>query len=60
MSFDKYYPKRKDWRKQYKGSKRFDRSCRCHGGCGYCLDNRMHNLRREKEKAEYSEKELDF
>jgi len=21
-------------------SKRFDRSCRCHGGCGYCLSDK--------------------
>ena len=29
----------------YRGSRRFDRSCRCHGGCPYCEDNRMHTIR---------------
>jgi hypothetical protein len=43
MSFDNAtYPNRKDWRKPYlKGAKRFDRSCRPNGGCGYCRDNRL-------------------
>ncbi|MFN0077385.1 MAG: hypothetical protein ACKVY0_13015 [Prosthecobacter sp.] len=26
----------------YRKSRAFDRSCRCHGSCGYCLRNRMH------------------
>jgi len=41
MSFDKYYPNRKDWRRQYYGSKRFDYSCRNHGGCPYCEGGRL-------------------
>jgi hypothetical protein len=27
MSFDKEYPNRKDWRRPYTKSKRFDREC---------------------------------
>lgn len=47
MSFDTYYPKRKDHRKPYRGSKNFARSCRNHGSCGWCRDNRTHkNARR--------------
>lgn len=42
MSFDKHYPKRKDKRKPYYGSKAFVSSCRNHGGCPYCLGNRLH------------------
>ena len=42
MSFDKNYPKRKDWRKPLRRSKRFDRSCRNHGGCPWCEGNRTH------------------
>lgn len=26
---------------EYTGSKRFDKSCRCHGGCPYCENNRL-------------------
>lgn len=56
MSFDVYYPNRKDHRKPYfKGAKRFDRSCRNHGGCTYCLSNRMYNT--NKRKLKYSLKE---
>ena len=51
MSFDKEYPNRKDWRKPYKGSKRFDVSCRNHGGCGWCEGNRRYQYIKELEKA---------
>jgi len=48
VSFDKKYLRRKDWRKPYRKSARFDRSCRPHGSCGYCRSNRTHaNKRRE-------------
>lgn len=48
MSFDKKYPNRKDHRKPFYGSKRFDHSCRNHGSCGYCKSNRTHaNKKRE-------------
>jgi hypothetical protein len=33
-------------RKPYTGSKAFDSTCRNHGSCSYCYNNRMHtNLR---------------
>lgn len=32
----------KEHRKPYYGTKVFDRSCRCHGGCEWCLENRQH------------------
>lgn len=39
-------------RKQpYRKSRAFDRSCRCHGDCVYCLGNRMHRHRRQLAKA---------
>jgi hypothetical protein len=49
MSFDKDYPNRKDHRRPYRrGSKRFDRSCRCHGGCPYCERGRTHGNKRRQ------------
>lgn len=45
MSFDKEYPKRKDWRKQYQGSASFDRSCRPGGDCPWCLGRRLFKSR---------------
>ncbi len=43
MSFDTHYPKRKDWRKAYHGSKAIDATCRNHGSCPWCEKNRKYN-----------------
>jgi hypothetical protein len=48
MAFDKRYPNRKDIRAPYRKSKRFDRTCRNHGSCPYCENNRLHNDRRRE------------
>jgi len=40
MSLEKAIAHGKEKRKPYRGSKRFDCSCRNHGSCGYCLGNR--------------------
>ena len=48
MSFYRHYTKRKDHRKPYYDSRRFDTSCRNHGSCGWCRDGRtFHNERRK-------------
>ena len=52
MAFDNNYPNRKDHRKKFKGAKSFDRSCRCHGGCSYCLGNRLYSTIKRKKKAD--------
>ena len=41
MSFDKAIEHNKEHRKPYRGSKAIAGSCRCHGGCPYCLSNRI-------------------
>jgi hypothetical protein len=43
MGFDNDHPNRKDWRKAYRKSKVFDRSCRPNGGCPWCESNRRHS-----------------
>ena len=40
MSLEKAIQHKKENRKQYRGSKAFDCSCRNHGSCGYCESNR--------------------
>jgi hypothetical protein len=40
MGLEKAILHNKEHRKPYKDSRRFDRSCRNHGDCGYCFDNR--------------------
>jgi len=41
MSFWNQYPNRKDWLEPYRGSKAIDGSCKNHGSCMYCRDNRL-------------------
>lgn len=47
MSLDKAIEHGKEKRKPYRKSKSFDRSCRNHGSCGWCLGNRRYkNIKR--------------
>jgi copper oxidase (laccase) domain-containing protein len=54
MSLEKGIQHGKEKRKQYQGrtSKKFDRSCRNHGNCGYCENNRLFSFRKLKFKAQ--------
>lgn len=46
-------------RKQpYRGSRRFDSSCRSHGGCSWCEGNRFHGTRKRELSAEDQLREL--
>ncbi len=49
MSLDKSIEHGKERRKPYRGSKAIDPSCRNHGGCPWCEENRKHKFR-DKEK----------
>lgn len=51
MTLNKAIKHGKEKRKPYYGSARFDRSCRCHGGCGYCEDNRLRSRRKAELEA---------
>lgn len=42
MSLDKAIEHKKEFRKPYYKSKRFDRTCRNHGSCKWCEGNRLH------------------
>lgn len=44
----------RSYKKPYTKSKAVDKSCRCNGGCHYCLANRMHKfLKRLQEKVSF-------
>lgn len=45
MSLDKAIKYGKEKRKPYTGSKLYFVSCRNHGGCPWCEDNRKHKFR---------------
>lgn len=48
MSFDNFYPNRKDKRKPYRNSRAFDRTCRNRGSCKWCERNRtISNIKRK-------------
>ena len=58
MSHDKSIRSSKSHRKPYRGAKAIDATCRNHGGCHGCLENRMHKndkreLAAEQELREY-------
>jgi len=52
MGFYNYYPNRKDCRRRYKNSdsRSVDPTCKNHGSCPYCRNNRLYQRRKEEEK----------
>lgn len=42
MSLDKAIEHGKEHRKEYRGSKAIYKTCRNHGGCEWCEENRKH------------------
>ena len=50
MSLDKAIQHGKEHRKPYRGSKAFDSSCRNHGSCDWCRNNRLHKFKKEYEE----------
>jgi hypothetical protein len=51
MSLEKAIKYKKEKRKEYRGSKAFDRSCRNHGSCSWCEDNRLYSEKKRKASA---------
>jgi len=58
MSLDPtQYPNRKDHRKPYHGAKAISHSCRNHGSCPWCKENRtIKNMRQVPADAKEQEK----
>jgi hypothetical protein len=57
MSLEKAIVYGKEHRKAYRGSKRFDHSCRNHGSCSYCESNRTHATKKAAAKVSDQEDE---
>ena len=51
MSLDKSIKSGKEHRKPYRGSKAIDCTCRNHGGCDWCRENRLIRALKEEEKT---------
>jgi hypothetical protein len=58
MSLEKAIIHKKEHRKPYRGSKRFDCSCRNHGSCGYCESNRTVFDKKARARVEGQEDEF--
>ena len=57
MSYDKAIEHGKEHRKQYYGAKSIDVTCRNHGSCTYCEQNRRYQENKQKEKYKQDYKE---
>lgn len=53
MSLDKAIKYNKEHRKIYRGAKSVDSTCRNHGGCPWCEENRTYKSKKLKEKEKY-------
>ena len=57
MSLDKAIEHGKEHRKKYTGSKAIDKTCRNHGSCDWCTENRNYRSYRLEEAADIDEQE---
>ena len=57
MSLDKAIVHNKEHRKEYYGSKAIDRSCRNHGSCPWCEENRKYKYKKKEEDLDGQYKE---
>jgi hypothetical protein len=48
MSLNKAIDHHKEHRKQYRGTKEVDVTCRNHGSCPWCRSNRLHKHIKDK------------
>ena len=60
MSLRKSIKHGKEHRKPWRGSKNFDKSCRNHGGCDYCKDNRLYSSNKAMEAIKEQLKESNY
>lgn len=48
------------FRKPYRGSRAFDASCRCHGGCPWCEGNRRYSVNKRKLSADEQRRQYEL
>lgn len=59
MSLDKAIAHKKEHRKSYFGAKAVDKTCRNHGTCDWCKNNRLYNTNKQLEYIKYSYIDFD-
>lgn len=57
MSLDKAIEHGKEKRKEYRGCKAIDSTCRNHGGCKWCEEGRLYKFKKAKQKSDFYFKE---
>lgn len=60
MSLEKGIEYGKERRRDYQGSKKFDRSCRHGGSCDYCRNGRQYNSKKRELSIEEQIKEYKY
>lgn len=50
MSLDKAIKSGKEHRKKYYGAKAIDKTCRNHGSCPVCRENRLHKYEKQEQE----------
>ena len=58
MSLNKAIKSGKEHRKPYKGAKAIDRTCRNHGSCSWCMNNRTYKNKGKEKIAEQEIKDI--
>jgi hypothetical protein len=58
MGMEKAIQSGKEHRKEYYGTKSFDRSCRCGGSCSYCQANRFYKNKKRLQSMLDKEKDM--
>ena len=58
MSLNKAIEHKKEHRKAYRGAKSVDRTCRNHGDCPWCRNNRLYQCNKNKEAAKQALKDF--
>lgn len=57
---DKAIKSGKEHRKEYRGSKAVDCTCRNHGSCTYCMENRLYKNTKRFQSMLDKEKDLQY
>ena len=58
MGLEKAIKFGKEKRKPYRGGKAVSNSCRNHGNCEYCKQNRLYSFKKSKDKWNVTNEEL--
>lgn len=58
MSFDKAIKYGKEKRKPYKGAKAVCCSCRNHGSCSWCMNNRLYSRKKAELKNDWNNQKI--